>query len=159
MVVERKSEDDGSSKKARGTIGKSSSTEMWCRLIYLSELLDMVIRVMSSILAALFLPHASSPSSSPPSSSLRRSPFVASLLSRLLVVFSLLSSPLSSPVVVFSVVPLRRLHLGISTLASAFVLQPWVLRPSFSSLALAWTLDCRRVVLSQMQGFALRGVF
>ena len=42
----------------------------------------------ASILAALFLPHASSPSSSPPSSSLRRSPFVASLLSRLLVVFS-----------------------------------------------------------------------
>jgi hypothetical protein len=92
VVVERKSEEDGSSKKARGTIGKSSSTEMWCRLIYLSELLDMVIRVMSSILAALFLPHASSPSSSPPSSSLRRSPFVASLLSRLLVVFSFVFS-------------------------------------------------------------------
>jgi hypothetical protein len=63
---------------------------------------------------------------------------------------------LSSSVIVFSVVPLRRLHLGISTfnlVASAFVLQPWVLRPSFSSLlALAWTLDRRREVLSQMQG-------
>jgi hypothetical protein len=78
----------------------------------------------ASILAALFLPHASSPSSSPPSSSLRRSPFVASCV----------TSPLSSPVVVvFSVVPLRRLYLGISTLVSAFVLQPLVLRPSFSS--------------------------
>ena len=66
---------------------------------------------------------------------------------------SLLSSLLSSPVVVFSVVPLRRVHFGISTLASAFILQPWVLRPSFSSLlALAWTLDRRREVLSQMQG-------
>jgi hypothetical protein len=42
-------------------------------------------------------------------------------------------------------------------LASAFVLQPWVLRPSFSSLALAWTLDRRREVLSQMQVLALRG--
>jgi hypothetical protein len=59
------------------------------------------------------------PSSSPPSSSLRRSPFIASLLSHLLLVFS--------------VVPLRRLHLGISTLASAFILRPLVLRPSFSS--------------------------
>ena len=48
-------------------------------------------------------------------------------------------SPLPSPVVVsvvvfvVSVVPLRRLPLGISTLASALVLQPLVLRPSFSS--------------------------
>jgi hypothetical protein len=67
----------------------------------------------TSILAALFLPHASSPSSSPPVSlllcllplsSLCHSPFVASLLSR--------------PLLVFSVVPLRRLHLGISTFSS-----------------------------------------
>ena len=57
------------------------------------------------------------------------SPLVASV-----VVSSCVTSPSSSPVVVvFSVLPLRRLYLGISTLVSAFVLQPLVLRPSFSS--------------------------
>ena len=77
---------------------------------------------------------------------------------RLLLSRFSIASHLSSPIVVFSVVPLRGLPLGISTLASAFVLQPWVLRPSFSSLlALAWTLDRRREVLSQMQVFALCG--
>jgi hypothetical protein len=36
---------------------------------------------------------------------------------------------------VFSIVPLCRLPLGVSTLASVFALQPLVLRPSFSSLS------------------------
>jgi len=87
------------------------------------------------------------------------SSLVTSTLSSPVVVSSFFTSPSSpSPVFVFSVVPLRRFHFGISTLASAFVLQPWVLRPSFSPLlALAWTLDRRREVLSQMQVLALRG--
>ena len=72
--------------------------------------------------------------SSRPASMLRLSFFPTRRLRRRLLLsrFSI-ASPLSSPVVVFSVVPLRRLYLGISTLVSAFVLQPLVLRPSFSS--------------------------
>ena len=83
----------------------------------------------ASILAAIFLPYASSPSSSPPSSppssSLRRSPFVASLSTGLLVVFSFVFSRRrllrrSSPSRSF-----RNLHLGLglhpSTLGSSSV--------------------------------------
>ena len=66
---------------------------------------------------------------------------------RLLLSRFSIASPLSSPVVVFSVVvfsfvPLRRFHLGIiSTLASSSVLQPRVLRSSF--LALGSRVDSR----------------
>jgi len=74
------------------------------------------------------------------------------------VVSSCFTSPLSpSPVVVFFVVPLHRFHLRISTPASSSVFQPSVLRSSFWHLALAWTLDRRRGILSQMPVFALCG--
>jgi len=96
---------------------------------------------VSSLVSACINPHGS-----------LSSPRVVSV-----VVSSCVTSPLSS------VVPLRRLHLGISTLASAFVLRPSTFGSSSVVLvvcwALAWTLDRRRGVLSQMQVLALRVVF
>ena len=127
------------------------------------ECLYLVLRLWQRCIVTSLGPRQSSRLSFFPTRRLRRrlllSRFsITSPLSSPVVVSSFFTSPPSpSPVFVFSVVPLRRLHFGISTLASAFVLQPWVLRPSFSSLALAWTLDRRREVLSQMQVLALRG--
>ena len=144
-----------------------------CLVLRLWQRCSALVTLRStSILAALFLPHASSPSSSPPVSlllcllpsssspsflsllcllplsSLRRSPFVISS-SFSLRRFAFVASPSCL---------LRRLHLGISTLASAFILQP--LSGSSSVVlvvcwALAWTLDRRKGVLSQMQVLAL----
>ena len=70
-------------------------------------------------------------------------------LRRRLLLFVSLSSPSLVVVVFFSVVPLRRFHLGISTLASASALQSLVLiRRCFRRWSLAWNLDRRREVLS-----------
>jgi hypothetical protein len=68
---------------------------------------------------------------------------------------------LSRLLLVFSVVPLRCLHLGISTLASAFVLRPstsvwFFIRHSRRLLGSRVDFDRRRGVLSQMQVLALR---
>ena len=96
----------------------------------------------ASILTALLLPHASSPSSSPPISLLYRFSFV---FSRRRLLRRSSPSPLS-----------RGLHLSLGLRPSTFGSSSVVLVVCW---ALAWTLDHRRAVLSQMQGFALRGVF